>query len=128
MKFLLILTGVLLGGQSWAQGPSSVDPLAMEGQGSVLAMRLVLGEKSAKIFFVGSEVAKLGFEKDAKILQITAFNPNGTKEELRFVPGQGFYTIQNMPAWPENYMLEVKAKYKEKNDKVQLKIQVPKKL
>ena len=100
------------------------DPFTLEGQGNVLTFRLVLGEKSAKLFLVGKEAAKLQFEKDAKLIQITAFRDDQTKEELTFVPGAGYYTIPKLPEWTTPYTFDVRARLKntkEDSAKIQVK-------
>jgi hypothetical protein len=98
------------------------DPYTMEGQGNLITLRFVMGDKSGKIFVVGKEAAKLNFDKDTKILNITAFRSDGVKEELRFEPGVGYYTVKNLPEWKDPYELKVSTKEKKGEEEVNIKM------
>lgn len=95
----------------------------IEGQGRLVTVRFVFGDKNAKLYLVGKEAAKLDLNKDAKLLTLTAFTTDGKKEELHYTEEQGFYTIQKLPNMKAPYTLSVSAKVKdvEETIKVQYK-------
>lgn len=99
----------------------------LEGQGSLIAIRLVIGDKKAKLFLVGKEAAKLNLAKDAQILEITAFRDDATKEILTYSPDGEAYTLKALPKWKEPYSLSVRTKIKdtEENIKIQVNKRVP---
>ncbi|MEQ1663946.1 MAG: hypothetical protein ABL927_01065 [Bdellovibrionales bacterium] len=97
------------------------DPLTLEGQGNLLTVRMVFGSKKAKIFLTGKEAAKIDFSKNAKLLKITAFKEDGSKEELQFIPGKGYYTVQKLPEWTGPYMFQVETKFKNKTESIDIR-------
>ena len=96
------------------------DPLTLEGQSGLLTVRIVVGEKTAKVYLTGKETAKLDFGKDAKLLQLTAFQRDGVEEELQFSPDQGYYTVKKLPEWEGPYMFRVKTEVKGKKQDVEI--------
>jgi len=98
------------------------DPRTLEGQGNLITLRLSLGGKKAKLFLVGKEAVRINLEKDAKVLEISAFKNDKETEELRFSPERGYYTIQKMPTWSEPYTLRVTTQVQGKKDRIDLKI------
>lgn len=117
MAALVSLSGALAVAQNY-----QMDPMTTEGQGNLLTIRLVIGEKKAKIFMVGKETAKINLEKDAKIIEVTAFKNDIEKEQLAFTPGEGYYTIKKLPEWTSPYELRVKTKVKSKEEEIRLKV------
>lgn len=78
-------------------------------------------DKSAKLFFAGKEAAKIDFNKDHKVLEITAFK-KGKKETLSFDKNGDAYVISNLPSWKEPYELQIKSETKGKIEKTKVKI------
>jgi hypothetical protein len=94
--------------------------MTLEGQGSLMNVRIVMGEKQLKVFLTGKEAAVVDFAKDAKLLQITAFKSDTEKEELEFVPGQGYYTVKKMPDWQAPYQFKVRTQLKNKTESISI--------
>lgn len=89
---------------------------------SLVTLRFVLGENQARIFVMGKEAAQLNLEKDVQLLNITAFKEGGGKEELRFEPGEGFYTIKK---WPEDqglYRLDVRMRASDVTEEIKIDV------
>jgi hypothetical protein len=120
MKFMLVVC-FFYSIFSFAQDFQS-DPMSLEGQGQLLSVRIVLGEKHAKVYLIGKEAVKLSFEKDARLLQLTAFDNENATEELQFVPGKGYYTVKKLPAWANKIdSFKVKAKVKDQTENIEVK-------
>lgn len=79
------------------------------GEGRLLMVRVVPGDKTAKLFFVGKKAAEIDFKKDHKVLSITAFS-DGKSEELRFKSTGDSYEVYGTPNKP--YDLNVKSEVK----------------
>jgi len=94
------------------------DPLSMAGQASLLNFRYEFGDRSARLFVVGHEAAKINFD----LVEITAFKDSLTKQELRFSPERGYFVIENPPKWEGPFELRLKAKIKDEEQTVLLKV------
>ena len=98
------------------------DPTTLEGQGSLVVLRMEMADKKAKLFIVGKKAAELDLKKDAQVLQITALHHSGKKEELQFTPEMGFYSITKFPNWSEPFSLQVKTKVKDQVEQIKLNV------
>lgn len=123
-SFILYFTSAALGlwscvvlAQNFQQ-----NPMTLEGQGSLVVLRMELANKKAKLFIVGKKSAELDLSKDAKVLQITAFHHSGKKEELQFSPDTGFYSITKLPNWSEPFSLQVKTQVKDQVEQIKLNV------
>lgn len=121
MRILILICVAFLSLQIFAQD-FQADPLSMSGQGSLISLRLVPGEGRAKLFFVGHEALRLNFEKDLKLIEVTAMQNDKVKEQLMFEPDRGYYTIKKLPDWQSPYELRVKAKVNGSDQILNLKV------
>lgn len=89
------------------------------GEGRLLMVRVVPGDKTAKLYFVGKKAAEIDFKKDHKVLSITAFS-NGKSEELRFKSTGEAYEVYGTPNKP--YDLNVKSEVRGKVETIKVNI------
>ena len=97
---------------SLAQGERPTDPEYL-AQGHLLILRVVPHENTAKLFFAGHKFAHIDFQKDHKVLEITAFKAN-EREELQFSKQGDSYLVPHLPDWSQPYDLVVKSATKGK--------------
>jgi hypothetical protein len=111
---IILLAGTLLFAQH--------EHMTVQGQGSLVNLRMEVGSKKAKLYLTGRQAAEINLEKGAKILNITAFSKDGKKEELRFSPEKGYYTVDALPDWKDDYTVEVKTQVSKKIDAIKLEV------
>lgn len=109
-----------------AQEPIPGDPnypmAKYEAEGRLLVLKVVPGNKSAKLFFVGKKAAELDLKAGHKLLSVTAMG-EGQKEELKFRNTGDSYEVTNFPEWPKAFELRVKSEIKGQIEEHKLKIQ-----
>ena len=108
--FSIFTICLVIGAEALFAQDYQADPLSMAGQAAIVSFRYEVGESSAKLFVVGYEAAKLNFDTDLELLEVTAFKDDVVKERLQFSPDQGFYIIRNPPGWKAPYQLKVRAR------------------
>jgi hypothetical protein len=90
-------------------------------QGKLVILRIVPGDKVAKLFVLGKKKAAFDFKKDAKILSV--FLKNGaSSEELKVNDRGDFYEVQGVPNRDKPYELSVQTDVKGEKDDVTIKI------
>ena len=90
-------------------------------EGRMLTVKLVPGDKAAKLFFVGKKVADLDFQKDHKLLSIVAVS-NDKKEILKFTGAGDSYEVSELPKWKTPYELTLKTELKGQVEEIKVKI------
>ena len=98
---------ILVSNFSFAQQVPVTEANEMRAESRLFTLRFVPQDKKAKLFFSGKEMVKIDFEKDHKVLEITALG-KGKKEILKFTKDGEAYTIDQLPQWNDSYELEVK--------------------
>jgi hypothetical protein len=111
MKWLLTLTFLFGGSASFAQISQGErrDNVEYLSQGRLLNVRIVPGQKSVKIFIAGNKITDLSYNKDHKLLEVTATNPDQQKQVLQFTKDGDAYVISKLPEWDNNYELNLRA-------------------
>lgn len=120
MKYFFLICTLFISIESTAQIDQS-QASTLIGHGEMVTLRFVMGQKNAKLYVVGKEAAKIDLEKDAKILQITAFDKENSSEELHFEPGHGYYTVTKPPKAYQKYSLQIVTSIKGKKENIRLK-------
>lgn len=121
MKWILSVVFILSSSLStWAQGerPDRPEYLA---QSRLLTLRVVPGDKNAKLYFAGQKVAGMDWRKDHQVLEITALTSKKT-ETLQFNREGDAYVIPQLPNWNEPYDLVVKSQTKGQVENIHVKI------
>jgi hypothetical protein len=95
-----------------------------KSEAKLFTIFVVPKDKTAKIFFAGKEAAKIDFEKDHKVLEITAFQ-KGRSETLAFDKNGDTYIISNLPSWKEPYELQIKSETRGELEQTKIKIHKP---
>lgn len=95
--------------------------------GKLVTIRVVPGDRTAKLYVVGKKAAELNVQKDHQILEITALSPQKKTEILQFQRNGDAYEISNMPSWKEPYDLNVKAETRGQKEEVRVRINQNKK-
>ena len=90
-------------------------------EGRLLTVKLVPGDKTAKLFFVGKKVADLNFQKDHKLLSVTAIGSN-KKEILKFTGTGDSYEVSELPKWKAPYELTLKSELNGQFEELKVKI------
>jgi hypothetical protein len=97
----LILVSFLTSAQAQVSGNGISEYSA---QGKLVILRIVPGDKVAKLFVLGKKAAEADFKKDAKVLNV--FLKNGaTSEELRINDRGDYYEVQGVPKTNTPYEL-----------------------
>lgn len=92
------------------------------GQGKLVILRIVPGDKVAKLFVLGKKTAELDLKKDAKVLSV--FLKNGaTQEELRINNQGDFYEVNGLPEETPSYVLSIKTKVKNQIEDIKIHVQ-----
>lgn len=120
IRFIFILF-LLPVGLVFAQEPLPPGAPQFGAEGRLLILKVVPGDRTAKLFFIGKKAVTLDFQKDHKLLSVTAFN-DGQKETLKFRSSGESYEVLNMPAWKEPYSLDVKSEVRGKVEELNVKI------
>lgn len=102
------------------QKPPPDDPNYM-AQGRMLILRVVPGDKSLKLFFLGKKAGELDMKKDHLVLSITATG-NKKQEVLKFKESGEAYEVSELPKWNEPYDLSVKSQVKGTVEELKVKI------
>lgn len=90
-------------------------------QSRLLIVRVVPGDKTAKLYLAGKKAGELDLKKESRVLSITAFGAKKT-EELVFKGEGEFYEIQNLPSWREPYELSIRAETRGIQEEVKVPI------
>ena len=96
---LTLVTSILFQGEIQAQGPAGAqpNPKLFEGEGRMLLLRYVPGDRSAKLYVMGRKTAEADFDlKKVKIVSVQALR-EGRTESLKFEGAGEEYTIQSTP-------------------------------
>lgn len=121
-KFRFIFFLLLLPmGLAFAQEPSSPGTPQFGAEGRLVILKVVPGDRTAKLFFIGKKAVTLDFQKDHKLLSVTALK-DGQKETLKFRNNGESYEVLNMPAWRDPYSLDVKSEVRGKVEELNVKI------
>ncbi|GEM_PF-5507167 len=117
--FFYSLVALSLGQPSFSQEIQSQGHPQIGGEGRLVMVRVVPGDKTAKLFFVGKKAAEIDFKKDHKVLSITAFS-DGKSEELRFKSTGESYEVFGTPNKP--YDLNVKSEIRGKVENIKVNV------
>lgn len=123
--FSLVAIVTFLSGVVGAQTQSLDNARYPYGQytaeGRLLTVKLVPGDKTAKLFFVGKKVADLNFQKDHKLLSVIARNSN-KKEILKFTGTGDSYEVSELPKWKTPYELTLKSELNGQFEELKVKV------
>lgn len=112
---------MLLSGVAIAQEPPRPGDPQFGGEGRMLILRVVPKDKTAKLYFLGKKSAEINFNKDHKLLSVTALS-NGKRETLQFKNTGDSYEVLNVPSDKGIYELDVKSEVRGKIDDIKVKI------
>lgn len=116
---------MLLSGASFAQEPPRPGDPQFGGEGRMIILRVVPGDKTAKLYFMGKKSAEINFNKDHKLLSVTALS-EGKRETLQFKSTGDSYEVLNVPSEKGAYELNVKSEVRGKIEDIKVKIQTKK--
>ncbi|MGZ3768856.1 MAG: hypothetical protein ACXVCP_05125 [Bdellovibrio sp.] len=125
ITFIFSLTVLLSLVKAFAQEPSRPGDPQFGGEGRLVILRVVPGDKTAKLYFIGKKAAEFDFNKDHKLLSVTALS-NGKSETLQFRNKGDSYEVLNVPSEKGAYELNVKSEIKGKVEDIKVKVQTPK--
>lgn len=126
-NFIRILFAAILffAGPATAQDPARPGDPQFGGEGRMIILRVVPGDKSAKLYFLGKKAAEIDFNKDHKLLSVTAFS-EGKRETLQFKNNGDSYEVMDVPSEKGSYELDVKSEVRGKVEDIKVKIQTVK--
>ncbi|MGZ3786754.1 MAG: hypothetical protein ACXVC3_19605 [Bdellovibrio sp.] len=107
---------------TFAQEPPRPGDPQFGGEGRLIILRVVPADKTAKLYFVGKKAAEIDFNKDHKLLSVTALS-GGKSETLQFKNTGDAYEVLNVPSEKGPYELSVKSEVKGKIEDIKVKIQ-----
>lgn len=119
-RFIFFLLLIPMG-LAFAQEPLSPGTPQFGAEGRLVILKVVPGDRTAKLFFIGKKAVTLDFQKDHKLLSVTALK-DGQKETLKFRNNGESYEVLNMPAWRDPYSLDVKSEVRGKVEELNVKI------
>ncbi|KHD88378.1 MAG: hypothetical protein OM95_09590 [Bdellovibrio sp. ArHS] len=122
LKLIVIVVTALFSSLTLAQEPPRPGDPQFGAEGRLLILKVVPGDRTAKLFFVGKKAAELDFNKDHKLLSVTALK-NGQTETLQFKNNGDSYEVFGLPGGKEPYSLGVKSEVKGKVEELKVKIQ-----
>lgn len=105
-----------------AQEPRPPGFPQIGAEGRLVVLKIVPGDSSMKLFFVGKEVTELDFNKNHKLLSVTAFK-NGKRETLKFRNVGDSYEVTESPSVQKPYSMEIKSEVRGKIE--ELKVDIP---
>lgn len=117
----LIFTSDLLQAQTQPLDSARYPYAQYTAEGRMLTVKLIPGDKAAKLFFVGKKVADLDFQKDHKLLSIVAIS-NDKKEVLKFTGTGDSYEVADLPKWKTPYELSLKSELKGQVEEIKVKV------
>ena len=89
--------------------------------GKLLSLRIVPGDRTAKIYIVGTKMAEVDLKKDAKILSV---HLNDSKPETLHVNDRGdYYEVRGVPREGQPYKLSIKTRIRGQSEEVPVIIQ-----
>lgn len=126
-NFIRILFAAILffAGAATAQDPTRPGDPQFGGEGRMIILRVVPGDKTAKLYFLGKKAAEIDFNKDHKLLSVTAFS-EGKRETLQFKNNGDSYEVMDVPSEKGSYELDVKSEVRGKVEDIKVKIQTVK--
>ena len=104
ISIILLLTFVTAFANAQVSGNGIAEYSA---QGRLVILRIVPGDKVAKLFILGKKAAELDLKKDAKVLSVF-LNSGGSSEELRINNRGDYYEVRGLPKREIPYELSVK--------------------
>ncbi|MGZ3743089.1 MAG: hypothetical protein ACXWRE_05640 [Pseudobdellovibrionaceae bacterium] len=117
---LIFLSLISTASFAFAQKPPPYDPNYM-AQGRLLTLRVVPGDRSAKLYFAGTKAGELDMKKDHIVLSVTAMEGK-KRETLKFKENGEAYEVVDLPPWNEPYELSVKSRIKGKIEELKVKM------
>lgn len=124
MKSLLALLLAITAytGSALAEEPPRPGDPQISGEGRLIILRVVPGESTAKLYFVGKKAADINLKKDHKLVSVTAFS-NGKREELHFktISGGNSYEVLNVPS-ATPYQLDVRSEIRGKVEDIKVNV------
>lgn len=114
-----LIAFIFVSPSTFAQEIQSQGHPQIGGEGRLLIVRVVPGDKTAKLFFAGKKAAEIDFKKDHKVLSITALS-DGMSEELHFKSTGDAYEVYGTPNKP--YDLNVKSEVRGKVETIKVNI------
>lgn len=118
---LILLVLVMFSSVSWAQEPPRPGDPQIGAEGRLVVLKVVPGESTVKLFFAGKKAAELDFNKDHKLLSVTAFK-DGQKETLKFRNMGDAYEVTELPKWQQPYSLGIKSEVRGKVEELKVEI------
>ncbi|MBV2167840.1 MAG: hypothetical protein KUL82_03950 [Bdellovibrio sp.] len=122
LKLLLVAALTFSSTLAFSQEPPRPGDPQFGAEGRLVILKVVPGDRTAKLFFVGKKAAEIDFTKDHKLLSVTAFK-DGQTETLKFRNNGDSYEVLDMPGWKGPYSLGVKSEIKGKVEEFKVKIQ-----
>ncbi|WP_415063198.1 hypothetical protein [Bdellovibrio sp.] len=122
LKLLLVAALTFSSTLAFSQEPPRPGDPQFGAEGRLVILKVVPGDRTAKLFFVGKKAAEIDFTKDHKLLSVTAFK-DGQTETLKFKNNGDSYEVLDMPGWKGPYSLGVKSEIKGKVEELKVKIQ-----
>ena len=126
MPIALLFLQLLISAACFGQDPIQNDHPEFLGQGKLVILRIIPGDKTAKLFIVGRKAAELDLKKEAQILSVF-LNSSNSQEELRVNNRGEFYEVSGMPNRTSPYVLSVKTKVNDhiEDIKINIKTKMP---
>lgn len=118
MKALIILV-LLISSASYAVNPREVPEFTQ--QGSLITLRVVPKDRTAKIFIVGHKAAAIELQKDAQVTRVLLVD-NEKKETLSLNDQGDYYEVSGLPDHGQPYQLMVQTRVKGKIEEVKIDI------
>lgn len=113
---LIMLTAHLVCSQ-----PVHNDPPEYTGQGKLIIVRIIPGDKTAKLFLLGKKTAEVNLKKEAKLLSVF-LNSSGSTEELRVNNRGDYYEVNNLPRSTIPYVLSIRANVNGETENIKVQV------
>lgn len=120
-SYLALLTLTLKASVVFSQEPPRPGDPQIGAEGRLVVLKIVPGDKSLKLFFAGTKTAELDFNKNHKLLSVTAFK-DGQKETLHFTNRGDSYEVTELPKMKVPYSLGVKSEVRGKVEELKVEI------
>lgn len=117
--FFIFAASIFISLPGFSQEIQSQGHPQIGGEGRLVMIRVVPGDRTAKLFFVGKKAAEIDFKKDHKVLSITALT-DGKSEELHFKSTGEAYEVYGTPNKP--YDLNVKSEVRGKVETIKVNV------
>lgn len=117
----IILSVLLLSVISWSEerDPGARIPQYV-AEGQLISLRIVPGDRTAKIFLIGQKRAEVDLRSDAKILSV--FLEEKPNEVLMISDKGRYYEVQGVPSAGKPYQLSIRAKVGKQTEDLHVRV------